>query len=77
MVDMDSIRIHGAHYKPPAGLPAGLWETLTPLAQWIRGQIEGSYEAGYWAGRLDATYECVDRHDRRPPPSAGAVVTIV
>lgn len=73
MTDMDSIRIHGAHYKPPDCLPAGIWETLTPLAQWISGQLLDTYDAGYWAGRLDATRERVDRHDRRPPPPAAEV----
>lgn len=65
--------IHGPHYRPPACLPAGIWETLTPLAQWVRESLADAYEAGYWAGRLDADRERVDRHDRRPPPPAAAV----
>lgn len=66
---------YGDNYRPPLCLPGGLYDTLTPLASWIRGKLAAAYDDGYFAGRLDAIRERLDEHDRRPP-TAGAVVTV-
>jgi hypothetical protein len=66
---------YGDHYHPPLCLPGGLYDTLTPLAAWIRGKLGAAYDDGYLAGWLDANRERVDEQDRRPP-TAGAVVTM-
>lgn len=40
-------------YKPPETLPAGYWDALTPLSDWIREQVRAAYLSGYADGRFD------------------------
>lgn len=39
------------YYNPPQELPAGLLETLQPLASWVKAQLTNAYMAGYRDGR--------------------------
>ena len=45
------------YYTPPQDLPAGLLETLQPLASWIKAQLTNAYMAGYRDGRGDAAHD--------------------
>lgn len=43
--------------NPPKELPAGLLETLQPLASWVKTQLTNAYMAGYRDGRRDAAHD--------------------
>lgn len=45
------------YYNPPQELPAGLLETLQPLAAWVKTQLTNAYMAGYRDGRGDAAHD--------------------
>lgn len=45
------------YYNPPQELPAGLLETLQPLASWVKAQLTNAYMAGYRDGRGDAALD--------------------
>ena len=45
------------YYNPPQELPAGLLETLQPLASWVKAQLTNAYMAGYRDGRGDASHD--------------------
>lgn len=45
------------YYNPPQELPAGLLETLQPLASWVKAQLTAAYMAGYRDGRGDAAHD--------------------
>lgn len=45
------------YYNPPHELPAGLLETLQPLASWVKAQLTNAYMAGYRDGRGDAAHD--------------------
>lgn len=44
-------------YNPPQELPAGLFESLQPLAAWVKTQLTNAYMAGYRDGRGDAAHD--------------------
>lgn len=48
------------YYNPPQELPAGLLETLQPLASWVKAQLTNAYMAGYRDGRGDAAHDYVE-----------------
>ena len=41
------------NFKRPAQLPAGFFEVVQPMAEWIMRQLVAAYDSGYSDGRLD------------------------
>ena len=41
------------NFKRPAQLPAGFFEVMQPIAEWMMRQLVAAYDSGYSDGRLD------------------------
>lgn len=63
---MDVCLIPPRKYKPPETLPAGWWDALQALADWVRQALLDAYDAGYMAGKLDALRAHHDKVDESP-----------
>lgn len=68
---------YGNNYHLPDQLPGGVWDAVSPLAQWILSELRNAYADGYLAGRVDgAAWFANERDKNRRPPSGLAVVTM-
>ena len=63
---MNAYSVPPRSHKPPETLPAGWWDALQSLAEWVRSALFDAYESGYMAGKLDALRAYHDAADEPP-----------
>lgn len=52
------------NFKRPAQLPAGFFEVMQPIAEWMMRQLVAAYDSGYSDGRLDQERVQTMRHTK-------------
>lgn len=52
------------NFKRPAQLPAGFFEVMQPIAEWMMRQLVAAYDSGYSDGRLDQERVQTMRHKK-------------
>ena len=70
-------------FRLPDELPAGFFEAVKPFADWAKKAMCEAYQAGYFAGKADASTEwkeILDRtrkdDQRKKPPTGAAPVCL-
>ena len=52
------------NFKRTAQLPAGFFEVMQPIAEWMMRQLVAAYDSGYSDGRLDQERVQTMRHTK-------------
>lgn len=66
------------YFQLPDELPAGFFEAVKPIADWVKKAMCEVYQSGYYAGKADSSREwseiCdrIRKDDRRKKPPTGA-----